>query len=367
MTPTNSPYDSGSDATAELLRQALSAEASEVQPSRDALRSIQQRTGAASAPSADSSGRARRFRAGSTRTNRGGRRPSWILGALGAAAATAAVITAVVVIGDYDKPQSNGEPIATQPTTPGTPSPSQSTAPEELVKVPVTYVGLPGPARASRLYTGQEYIATTGSRAVEAVALFLHGEPPDPDYTTGWPKGIDVTGISTVGSVTQIDLEGPTDLQFTPDPDLGPDGGQLALQALLQTAGVQPGDQGKLTYNGDPLSAVFGVQLPATVQSDDEVRALISIDNLVDGQKVSNPVTVKVSGNVFEGTVNWELLDAKGTKVDDGVVTTSMGLWTRVDIELGNLDRGTYTIRCLDYSPEDGSPGNVDDKTFTVR
>ena len=71
-------------------------------------------------------------------------------------------------------------------------------------------------------------------------------------------------------------------------------------------------------------------------------------------------------GNVFEGTVNWQLLDDTGAKVDDGFVTTSMGMWTQADIELGDLDPGTYTLRCLEYSPADGKPGNVDDKTFTV-
>ncbi len=81
---------------------------------------------------------------------------------------------------------------------------------------------------------------------------------------------------------------------------------------------------------------------------------------------MTNPVTVKVSGNVFEGTVNWQLLDATGTKVDEGFVTTSMGQWTQASIDLGTLDPGTYTIRCLEFSPKDGKPGNVDDKTFTV-
>ncbi|MBA2715774.1 MAG: Gmad2 immunoglobulin-like domain-containing protein [Propionibacteriales bacterium] len=365
MTPTNSPYDSGSDATAELLRQALSAEAADVRPAPGALRSIQQRTGAASAPSADPSDRSRRFRAGSTRTSLGGRQP-WVFGALGAAVATAAVITAVVVIGDNDKTTPNGAPAATQ----GTASPSQPTGSEaqpSVITVPVTYVGLPGAARTSRLYTERQLVSTLQSPAAAAVDQFLCCRPPDPDYTTGWPRGIDVGGISSDGSLIRIALEGPSTVQFAPDAELGPDGGQLALQALLRTAGLEPGEQGTVTYNDDPVSVILGVDLPVTVKAAQEVRALISIDNIVDGQEVSNPVTVKVSGNVFEGQINWELLDAKGTKVDDGLALTSMGIWTQDEIKLGSLEPGTYTIRCLEYSPQDGSPGNVDDKSFTVR
>lgn len=369
MTPTNSPYDSDSDATAELLRQALVAEAAEVRPDSGALRSIQQRTGAASAPSPNSSGRARTFRSGSSRTTLGGR-PPWVLGALGAAVATAAVITAIVVVGDTNEPTSNGVPAATQPTPSDTPNPSEPTASEAepaKLTVPVTYVGLPAAARASRLYTERQRVATLQTPAAAAVDQFLCCRPRDPDYTTGWPTGIDVAGISSDGSLTQIDLEGPAGVQFAPVPDLGSDGGELALQALLRTAGLRPGEQGTVSYNGDSVSVILGVHLPVTVKADEEVRALISIDNLVDGQEVSNPVTVKVSGNVFEGQINWELLDASGTNIDDGIALTSMGGWTQDDIKLGNLEPGTYTIRCLEYSPEDDSPGHVDDKTFIVR
>ena len=43
-----------------------------------------------------------------------------------------------------------------------------------------------------------------------------------------------------------------------------------------------------------------------------------------------------------------------------------MGTWTQAQIELGALEPGTYTIRALEYSAENGSPTNVDDKTITV-
>lgn len=385
MTPTNSPYDSDSDATAELLRQALSAEAAEVQPSRDALRSIQQRTGAASAPSADSSGRARRFRAGSTRTNLGGRRPSWMLGALGAAAATAAVITAVVVIGDQGagpsrtpaagpgttagQTDTTTEPTIDSPTATTEPSATNAPAGERLT---IYYVGpTPRDRDASpRLYAEPHTVPSSGDspavgtvRAFLAVHEFLTSAPLDPDYSSGWPAGVSVTGISQVGGTTTVDLAGDANVERSAGASGAED--EMAVQALVATAGVE--GPVEFTYNDEPVSAILGVDVPVTVKADEEVRALISIDNLVEGQKVSNPVTVKVSGNVFEGQINWELLDAKGTKVDDGLALTSMGVWTQDEIKLGNLEPGTYTIRCLEYSPEDGSPGNVDDKTFTVR
>ena len=133
------------------------------------------------------------------------------------------------------------------------------------------------------------------------------------------------------------------------------------------TGGCSPATWSTFTYNGDPVQTILGVDLPVTTTTDDNVRAFIAITSLSEGQTVSSPVTVTVLGNTFEGTVNWQLLDDSGAKVDDGFVTTSMGQWTEAPILLGNLDPGTYTLRCLEYSPKDGSPGNVDDKTFTVQ
>ncbi len=331
------------DETARRLTSALNREAETVSTDPTALQRIQRRTSAEGASS----------------------RQRWFLAAMGAAAATAAVIAAVVVIGETNDTQ--GGPAPSGPNPSHDTASEQPPSPVELVEVPVTYVGLPGPGRASRLYTRPDFVATSqGQQPVDAADLFLAGKLPDPDFTTGWPKGLHVSAISSEGGMTRIELEGPAGLQLSPDPDLGADGGQLALQALLRTAGLQPGEQGTVSYDGDPVSVILGVQLPVTVKSDDEVRAWISIDNIVHGQEVSNPVKVKVSGNVFEGTVNWELLDANGSKLDDGYVTTSMGTWTQTDIELGQLEPGTYTFRALEYSAANGKPLNVDDKTFTV-
>ena len=329
------------DRMAELLSQALHEEAAMVNTDPGALQSIQERT----------------------RPRRSAARQRWAFGALGAAAATAAVITAVVIIGDSNDPSSAPGP-ANSPTK-GTIS---EQAPVEL-SVPVTYVGWPAADRTARLYTEEHSVSSTEPKPVAAVHEFLTGRPEDPEYTSGWPAQdkVDVVRISSNGSLTQVDLEGALTAHFSPDGALGTDGGQLAVQAFFRTAGLRPGDLGTVIYNKDPVSTMFGVDLPVTVTGDDDVRALITIDNIVDGQAVSSPVTVKVSGNTFEGTVNWQLLNQSHAKVDEGVVTTSMGSWTQADIDLGQLDPATYTIRCLEYSPENGKPGNVDDKRFTVQ
>lgn len=361
------------DETAELLKRALSAEAADVETDPTALQRIQRRTAgeetAVGAPAGE----------------------RWLLGALGAAVATAAVITAVVVIADNGTTSSNGAPAATQPsvaaeTTTRTPAPAPSVKtpgqtytavppppplpPLDSTHVSVTYVGRQPQTSAvtSRLYSETHAVDQYGGDPwVAAVHEFLTGQPLDPDYESGWPQGVDVAGISETGGVTTIALEGDADLRTANQPSLCVDDPAAYVQALLRTAGV--GGEAAFTYNGQAVPFLFGcvdVAPSVAAQAEDQTRAFISIDNITEGQEVSNPVTVQVSGNVFEGNVNWKLLDANGTKVDEGYVTTSMGTWTQAPIELGTLDPGTYTFKALEYSAENGDPINIDDKTFTV-
>ncbi len=337
---TDNPSD-GQDRTAELLSQALHEEADMVNPDPGALQAIQQRTTPSRSP-----------------------RRSWVYAGVGTAAATAAVIAGVVIIGDSNDPSSTG---------PASGGPTQAQQTDQPVTEPVTpvlamtYLG--AAENGYRLQTEMQIVddATDTDPELLAVRYFLTEQPADPDYQTGWPNDLDVGGIAASNNSIQVDLTGPEGGLEAVDPSLPPQAQMLALQALFRTADGQPGDSATLTYNGDPVQSAFGVQLPTTVKSDDDVRAFISIDDLTDGQSIKNRrVSLTVSGNVFEGNVNWQLLDSSGAKVDEGFVTTSMGEWTPARIELGELDSGSYTVRCLEFSPEDGKPGNVDDKTFTV-
>jgi hypothetical protein len=307
------------------------------------------------------------------RTRRpGSSRRSWVYAGIGAAAATAAVIAGVTIAGDRSEhqgagPANHGSNGAVQQAMhDGVYDPTAADA----LQVTMAYFdldqfdgyGIP------RLYSEPHTIgAHTDSDERAAVHEFLTSRPIDPDYTSGWPEGVDVDTVTFAGDVMHVALTGTADLGTTPVSGPCPARAKSAVQALIQSSGTDAPTQ--FTYNGDPVDTLFGcVDVAGGVSSlpEDRVRALLSIDNLVDGQTVSSPVTVTVSGNVFEGTINWQLLDDSGAKLDEGVVTTSMGTWTQAPIDLGNLDPGTYTIRCLELSPKDGKPGNIDDKTFTV-
>ncbi len=407
------------DRTAELLAQALNEEAAFTQPHPDALQRIQERIAAGY-----SSDRARGTGGWTSRTNAG--RPSWgwLGGAFGAGLATAAVITTVVLIGNQGA--DNSAPPATQPTqsepsqteptqqeptasepTASEPTGTEPTEAEPTGEVPTvaeptateptgvepagTHEGVYDPNAPAdrqvtmyyvgpegRLYAEPHTLPVVPEDALAAVQEWWTSLPIDPDLMPvmmGRPD-LQVVDVSQSGQTTTIALEGPEgptseDQGFLEgdhligSPKHQQDQILLYYQALLRTAGVE--GEARFAYNGEIIDESNGVRLdPLRAMPDEEVRAWIDIVTPVEGQRVSNPVTVTVSANVFEGHVNWELYDEAGTKLDDGFVTTAMGVWRQADIELGMLEEGTYSIRCFESSAEDGRPINIVDKTFRV-
>lgn len=334
------------DRTEDLLTRALHDETSGVQPSPGSLQAIQRRTGQA-APS----------------------RHRWVWAASAACLATAAVVTAVVLIADNDGGKgATGAPVVDQP------SESDPTA-----VYPIWFYGAqpgnpegPGPGDPSvfaPLYV-EEHIGdpAAGSLAEQAVRAFLMSGPTDPDYATGWPSGVDVQKITTDGDLATIALTGTADLEARGDLTTGQ--AQSAVQALLRTAGLT--GEASFTYNGQPLDRLLGLSaisfevLPYGDETMDSLRAPVTVD-LTEGQQVDNPVKIPVTGNVFEGTVNWELLDDSGAVVDEGFVTAGTMEWAQVDAELGTLEPGTYTFRAFEVNVADGDETFPDTKTFVVQ
>jgi hypothetical protein len=364
------PPDPTDDRLTDMLTRALAEEAAHVDPDPGALQVIQGRLRPAP------------------------RRNWWVVGTWGAGLATAAVITAVVIVTGPGSGANTAPPAGrtqvTPPNHPNSPGPTVTTAPSQPpsttsnppiamhpgafdpaadTDVTMYYLGPAGAgfAGAPRLYTEPHTVSTGG--ALAAVHEFLTSTPIDPDYVSGWPQGVDVSGISTTGDVTTIALYGDIPLadlegQQSGSPALD---AKTAIQALARTAGIRVGAQVAFTYNGTPMSTLFQREVPRAVDSDLDVLALIQITSPVDGQTLASPVTVTGVANVFEGTVNWELFDSTGARLQRGIATASQGQWTSFTIELGTLPPGRYTIRCLEYSAADGSPIHVDDKVFTVQ
>jgi hypothetical protein len=331
------------DPNADLLSRVLSEEASTVQTDPAALQRIQARV--------------RKARGGSVRRR-------W-LATSAAGLATAATITAVVLVAERADSPTSPPPAAGQSEQ--HPGEYQASGPTALMY----YLGSPGPTGRVYLQTEPHSVPSQDPAPSQAaVHEFLTSTPIDADYSSGWPAGVDVTGITTDGNVVTIALAGDADLAAANG--LTRQEAATAIQALVRTAGVTDGAV-RFTYNDDPVDRLLGVRLSGPVSAAPDqgadmtpLLAPVQVVSPVEGQTVSAPVTVTVSGNVFEGTVNWQLLDRSGAEVDSGYVTTAFMEWRKADVRLGGLPAGTYTFRAFEASAEDGSATFVDDKTFTV-
>jgi len=330
------------DRTEDLLTRSLQHEAADVHPAPGALQTIQRRT---------------------SQPKRRSHRWVWAAGA--ASLATAAVVTGIVLVADDDGGTSSA-PIVDQPSE------------GDLTAIyDVWFYGAqpgnpegPGPGDPSvfaPLYA-EEHIedVTHGSGPEQAVRTFLTSGPFDPDYSTGWPSGIEVESVATEGGVTTITLTGDADLGSRGDLTSGQ--AHSAIQAMLRTARATT--EAAFVYNGEPLDELFGLSVAPSVEvlpdsGMDALRAPIGLD-INEGRTLDNPVSVPVTANVHEGTVNWQLLDDAGAVVDEGFVTAGTMEWAQVSIDLGTLDPGTYVLRAYEVSVADGDENYEDTKTFTV-
>lgn len=183
-----------------------------------------------------------------------------------------------------------------------------------------------------------------------AVAAVLAGRTDDPDHHTDWPEGVRLRSPVTHGNgelTVDLAVAGPLP---------GPAG--LALQQLVYTVQSAAGsdDPVRVLVGGESAETLLGerVDEPLTAADPYEVRALVEIDDPVDGVRVEGPVVVSGEAAVFEATLLWEARDADDRVVQAGVGNTAEGQRFapfRLEILLGP---GDYTIIVSEDDPSGG-------------
>ena len=198
-----------------------------------------------------------------------------------------------------------------------------------------------------------------GAAVSAAVEEMLAGAPRDPDYTSPWPKGDQVLGVSVDGTTATVNLSA-----------------FVALGAAYENAAVQ-----QLVHTvtaADPRIKAVRVRIDGAVPPSghadwtDPVRRAPALDVFAQvwilapdqGATTSSPVRVHVYGTGFEGHNTLQVY-RDGTKVADTYVTTMMGNFAEAETTIA-LPSGTYELRAYTDSGEDGSLFLWDTKTFTV-
>jgi len=346
------PHDSD-DPTAARLRAALNAEAAMVQPD-DHLSSIRERTGDAD-------------------------RPWWQHPATVAVAAAVvlgiAVGGAAAVLGGEDDPTvavgGKGSTSAPPSSTPETPSPTASTSEGTATPTPAAgaadiwvYYVMDAGAAGPRLYREQHEAATQGDMAGghSAVVEMMTSPPTDPDYTSPWSTNTEVRDYSVQGDTATVDLS-----EFV---RVGAAYENIAVQQLVYTVTANDKAVKKVRLLVDGKTPPSGHQdwsQPVARAPMVDTQGLIWLLSPTEGQAVSSPVQISGYGTAFEATINWQVRrEGSDEVVAEGVTNGGANGEFAEFTDTVDLDPGTYEMRALEFSAEDGRPLNVDTKTFTV-
>lgn len=324
---------------------------------------------------------------------------TWILGGLGGAVATAAVIGGVYFAttggdgndpgpGPADTPSgtvtgspSPSEPTEPSPTDPESADPTDRT-PGGTVAVPVYFAG--ETPRGLGLY--REFVRVAGDLRLEnAVAhAMLQDAPADPDYRTLWPASagdVDVSfdGTGSDGQIT-IDLAN-TALHDRPA-GMSEREAQLAIEQLIYTAQGAAG-AGRVPVQfflgGKHSDTVLGVPTSEPLANGPILETLshVNLTTPAEGMHTESD-TLEVSGvaNSFEANVVVKLQRYEGTDVVFQEPITAEG-WMGEKLfpfsgsfDISDVPAGTYVLTASTDDPSGGAEGNgpyVDTKVIEIK
>jgi hypothetical protein len=318
---------------------------------------------------------------------------NWIFGAFGAAVATAAVITGVVLAGNNNpSADDDTDPAGTSsvdvtdvpsedPTADPTDDPTDPVTSEPPAgggAVPVYYVG--DTPQGLRLYREFQRSGEAGDAITAAADLAVSGDPADPDYRTLWPAGTSAYA-SYDGDVITVTVEsadaGDLGLHDLPS-GMTADEASLAIQQVIYSVqGAlgegRPGVQ--FLLNGDRTDRILGQPASEPLANDPvlETLSLMNITSPEEGAAVSGKFEATGVNNGFEGSVACFIRDGStDLSVDAGIGGFGPGKlfpWT-LEVDTAGIAPGTYTFFCSNDDPSDGEEGfgpHTDSKIITIK
>ena len=196
---------------------------------------------------------------------------------------------------------------------------------------------------------------------VAAVTTMVSEPPLDTDYYSLWPKGTRLLDESVSGDTATVDLS-----KF---PALGAEAETVAVQELVYTVTANDTSVKKVRLLVDgkaPQSGHNDWSKPVARAPMMDVQGWIWLLAPTEGATTSSPVAIQGYGTAFEGTISWEVTK-DGVKVAEGTTQGGSNGEFGEFSDTVDLDPGTYEIRALEFSAEDGSPIHVDTKTFAVK
>jgi hypothetical protein len=263
------------------------------------------------------------------------------------------------------RPAGGGSPSA----SPSTPTPSATKTPHTN---PSASTGSSGSVTYEVWFTYGEHLFVTERTQPFTVAVgraaltALLAGPSNAERSAGvgttLPAGTKLLGLNIEDGVATVDLSGSYD-----------DGGGslsegIRLAQVVYTITQFPTVQGvTFELDGKPVDTFSGEGIvldhPQTRADWDEMLPAVLVESPIVDQRVSSPVTVSGTANVFEATVSIRILDANGHVIAESTTTATCGTGCRGDYtakvgySVDHDQRGTVMV--YESSAKDGSALNV--------
>ena len=268
-------------------------------------------------------------------------------------------------------------PTATATTKPSSPAVSPGTGTANAAPSPSgqrpTATPTQGPAREiglqawfsrnGKLFVTKRTVPATTGIGQAALDRMLTG-PSAAEYAAGLrsriPAGTTVRGVRISAGIATVDLS--SSFESAASPSAMP----LRIAQVVYTLTQFPTVTGvRFAINGQGVTVVGGVpvQSPQTRAMYSGYLPAITVRSPVIGARVTSPVTVSGTANVFEATVSVRILDSAGREIARTFTTASCGTGCRgdysvtVSYSVPRMQPGT--IEVFESSAKDGQPINV--------
>ena len=249
-------------------------------------------------------------------------------------------------------------------TASAAPSPSGQRPTATPAQGPAREIGLQAWfSRNGKLFVTKRTVPATTGIGQAALDRMLTG-PSAAEYAAGLrsriPAGATVRGVRISAGIATVDLS--SSFESAASPSAMP----LRIAQVVYTLTQFPTVSGvRFAINGQGVTVVGGVpvQSPQTRAMYSGYLPAITVRSPVIGARVTSPVTVSGTADVFEATVSVRVLDSAGHEIARTFTTASCGTGCRGDYSVTvsySVPRTQPgTIEVFESSAKDGQPVNV--------
>jgi hypothetical protein len=269
-------------------------------------------------------------------------------------------------IGNGNTPTESPSVVAPTDPPAGSPSPQPT---EETMTFEVWYAHGPGPWLFVTERT-EPFAPAIGGAALNALFAGPSELERGAGVSSAIPQGTRLLGLSIEDGLATADLSA----------EYESGGGSASMlmrlaQLTYTLTQFDTIDEVLFTLEGQPVGEFFSgegivIEDPMTRRDFADLLAPIVVAGPVVGQRVTSPITVSGTANVFEATVSISVLDAEGNEIARAFTTATCGTGCRGDYSEAveyDVDRTQPgTVRVYESSAEDGRPINVVDVPVTL-